>query len=128
MALDWTAWGGIGMATRGSIPAIMKAAGIDMLAPAAGIPVVRRELLAGTRGEVVVAGALGAMLAERVPGGGLDEAAVEALRTHAGPMVGTVALDDQAGLVVTTELDPAAQPFLHDHRIGGTPVRVSQAR
>ena len=44
VAIDWTAWGDIGMATRGSIPQIMEAAGIDMLPAAAGIPVVRREL------------------------------------------------------------------------------------
>ncbi len=31
LALDWTAWGGIGMATRGSIPKIMAKAGIELL-------------------------------------------------------------------------------------------------
>ena len=31
IAIDWTAWGDIGMATRGSIPTVMAAAGIDML-------------------------------------------------------------------------------------------------
>ncbi len=31
LALDWTAWGGIGMATRGSIPKIMEMAGVQML-------------------------------------------------------------------------------------------------
>ena len=41
IALDWTAWGGIGMATRGSIPKIMAAAGIEMLPPAAGIAWIR---------------------------------------------------------------------------------------
>ena len=60
IAIDWTAWGGIGMATRGSIPKMMELAGIDMLPPEAGIPWIRRELTAGgTRGEVVVARALG---------------------------------------------------------------------
>ena len=38
IAIDWTAWGGIGMATRGSIPKMMELAGIDMLLPEAGIP------------------------------------------------------------------------------------------
>jgi len=38
IAVDWTAWGGIGMATRGSIPKIMEAAGIEMLPPEVGIP------------------------------------------------------------------------------------------
>ena len=44
LALDWTAWGGIGMATRGSIPKIMEMAGIEMLPPEAGIAWIRREL------------------------------------------------------------------------------------
>ena len=43
ISLDWTAWGEIGMASRGSVPTIMRAAGIDMLAPEAGIAIVRRE-------------------------------------------------------------------------------------
>ena len=36
IVIDWTAWGGIGMATRGSIPKMMELAGIDMLAPGSG--------------------------------------------------------------------------------------------
>ncbi len=49
IAIDWTAWGGIGMATRGSIPKMMEAAGIDMLPPEAGVPLIRRELTAAAR-------------------------------------------------------------------------------
>ena len=33
VAIDWTAWAGIGMASRGSIPKMMAMAGIDMLPP-----------------------------------------------------------------------------------------------
>ena len=36
IAIDWTAWGGIGMATRGSIPEMMARAGIEMLPPEVG--------------------------------------------------------------------------------------------
>ena len=65
-ALDWTAWGGIGMATRGSIPKVMEMAGVEMLPPEAGVAWIRRELLStGHRGEVIVAGGLG-MMAGRV--------------------------------------------------------------
>jgi malonyl CoA-acyl carrier protein transacylase len=121
VAIDWTAWGGIGMATRGSIPAIMREAGIDMLAPEAGIPVVRRELSAGTRGEVLIAEALGVMLDDRADAGGLDTATLAA--AGLGPMVGEIrTLGVHDGLVVETILDPAAQPFLSDHQIDGTPV------
>ena len=47
LALDWTAWGGIGMATRGSIPKIMEMAGVQMLPPEAGVAWIRRELASG---------------------------------------------------------------------------------
>src|SRR5579885_2866653 len=30
LAIDWTAWAGIGMATRGSVPQMMERAGIEM--------------------------------------------------------------------------------------------------
>ena len=122
IALDWTAWGGIGMATRGSIPTVMAMAGIELLPPEAGVAWIRRELTAsGAVGEVVVAGALGILGDERHPTGGLDPAAVDV--TGAGPMVGTVTgMGVATGLTVETTLDPAAQPFLDDHRIDGTPV------
>ncbi|MGO9523511.1 SDR family NAD(P)-dependent oxidoreductase, partial [Mycobacterium sp.] len=59
LAVDWTAWDTIGMATRGSIPKIMAAAGVDMLPAEAGVAWIRRELTNGMPdGEVVVAGAL----------------------------------------------------------------------
>ena len=120
IAIDWTAWGGIGMATRGSIPEMMARAGIDMLPPEAGIPWIRRELTAGgTRGEVVVAGALGIMTNEWDATGGLETAAVPA----SGPMIGKVAgMNLQGRLTIETTLDPAIQPFLHDHQIEGKPV------
>ena len=82
VAIDWTAWASIGMASRGSIPKMMEMAGIDMLPPQDGVPVVRRELTAAGPGtEVLVAGSLGALLEERHPTGGLDpNAATKAMR------------------------------------------------
>ncbi|MCG6920680.1 MAG: SDR family NAD(P)-dependent oxidoreductase [Acidobacteria bacterium] len=127
IAIDWTAWGGIGMATRGSIPTIMAAAGISMLPPEAGIPTVRRELVAGGRsGELVVAGTLGIMGEEFDETGGLDTAKVQAMldaRKKPLLMVGEVkAARLYGGLQVQTTLDPTEQPFLFDHQIDGTPV------
>jgi len=55
VAIDWTAWGGIGMATRGSVPKLLERAGIDLLAPEVGLPIVRRELTEGSGGEFVIA-------------------------------------------------------------------------
>ena len=80
IAIDWTAWGGIGMATRGSIPKMMELAGIDMLPPEAGIPLIRRELTSGaTRGEILIGQRLGILLHEFDATGGLDVNAVAAV-------------------------------------------------
>jgi acyl transferase domain-containing protein/NAD(P)-dependent dehydrogenase (short-subunit alcohol dehydrogenase family)/acyl carrier protein len=117
VAIDWTAWAGIGMASRGSIPTMMEQAGIDMLAPEAGIPLVRRELLAGTRGEIVVGHRLGVLVDEWAHNGGV--APVPAT----GPMMGTKrSFGIHEGLTVETVLQPATEPFLNHHRIEGTPV------
>jgi len=122
IVIDWTAWGGIGMATRGSIPKVMELAGIDMLPPEAGIPLIRRELTAGgTRGEVVIGQRLGVLLQEFDSTGGLDTS--RAIMPSTGPMVQKIAsMSLFDGYTVETTLDPPNQPFLHDHQIGGTPV------
>ena len=121
VAIDWTAWSGIGMASRGSIPKMMELAGIGMLAPEAGVPIVRRELEAGTRGEVVIAEELGVLLEDRDPEGGLD---AETIRSRQrGPMIsGFEARQTPRGLVAVGNIVPTEQPFLNDHRIDGTAV------
>ncbi|MGE5695920.1 MAG: SDR family NAD(P)-dependent oxidoreductase [Candidatus Sericytochromatia bacterium] len=120
LTIDWTAWGGIGMATRGSIPKIMAAAGVDMLPAEAGVAWIRHELNTGVPDrEVVVAGALGALAAEFSGTGGVDPSALAA----DGPMLDQVArMSVHDGLVVHSMLDPAQRPFLDHHRIDGTAV------
>ena len=118
------------MATRGSIPKMMELAGIDMLPPEAGIPLIRRELTAGsTRGEIVIGQRLGILRNEWDATGGLDLSAAGAIKSSpaigqpAGPMSGKiVSLGLSDGYTIETTLDPRDQPFLHDHQIDGTPV------
>jgi 3-hydroxymyristoyl/3-hydroxydecanoyl-(acyl carrier protein) dehydratase len=101
----------------------MKQAGIDMLAPEAGSPFVRRELISGGHGEVVVAQNLGIMLNEFDESGGLDVAKCRGMDGELGIMTGkVVGMGLYSGLTVETTLDPAHQPFLYDHQINGTPV------
>ncbi len=122
LALDWTAWGGIGMATRGSIPKIMEMAGVQMLPPEAGVAWIRRELTSGTTdGEVIVAGTLGMMAGEYDEQGGVDPAKLKGEAAH-GPMIGSASMSVHDGVVVRTTLDPTEQPFLNDHRIDDIPV------
>ena len=123
IVINWTAWGGIGMATRGSIPKMMEVAGIDMLPPEAGIPLIRRELTKGaTRGEIVIGQRLGVLLNEWDETGGLDPKAATAFAKD-GPMVGKITkFGIHSGVQVEVTLDPKQQPFLYDHQIDGTPV------
>ncbi len=126
IVIDWTAWGGIGMATRGSIPKMMELAGIDMLPPEAGIPLIRRELtVGGTKGEIVIGQRLGVLLNEWDTSGGLDTSDTTATKASParGPMLGKIAsMAPHSSLIIETTLDPAIQPFLHDHQINGTPL------
>ncbi|MBP6802786.1 MAG: SDR family NAD(P)-dependent oxidoreductase [Chloroflexi bacterium] len=129
IAIDWTAWGGIGMASRGSLPKIMAMAGIDMLPPEAGVPTVRRELVANAfKGEIVVGGALGMMAEEFDATGGLDLGKAEAFLTQRREgakflMVGNLTgAKLYGGWQAATTLDPKAQPFLYDHAMEGTPL------
>ncbi|WP_420628265.1 SDR family NAD(P)-dependent oxidoreductase [Candidatus Leptofilum sp.] len=121
IAIDWTAWGGIGMATRGSIPRIMEMAGIEMLPPEVGVPTVRRELVAsGFKGEILAGGKLGILIEERHPTGGLD---LDKVNDDDLLMVGKVtAYNLYGGLQAETVLDPNEQPFLFDHAMDGTPL------
>ncbi len=127
IAIDWTAWQGIGMAARGSLPKIMEAAGIEMLPADIGVPTVRRELTQGLRdGEVLVAGELGSLLDESEADGGLNLNELNRGLGEAIPpniMLGKVtAASLYGGLQVTTVLDPQIQPFLRDHTIDDTPL------
>ncbi|MBW2526855.1 MAG: SDR family NAD(P)-dependent oxidoreductase [Deltaproteobacteria bacterium] len=120
LAIDWTAWRDIGMASRGSIPLVMERAGIDMLAPEAGIVIIRRELRsADAPSELVVAGGLGVLLDELDETGGLDARQVAASGTALDLQV--LGMGQHEGLAAQCELDPKA-PFLADHRIDGVPV------
>ncbi len=125
LALDWSAWAGVGMASRGNIPELMKLAGIDMVEAVQAAPLVRSELTAGS-GEVVLAGSLGILMDALAKDGGADLIrADEALR--AGKPIHTMlshvaGYDLNRGLVLEAELDPATQPFLRDHAMDGVPI------
>ncbi len=125
IALDWTAWGGIGMATRGSIPEIMKRAGIDMLSPAEGLPVIRHALQAGFSGEAVVGHKLGILIEPFDKDGGIDPdgSLLARARARALPLpFAKVSFDLHQGMTAEIRLDPKVEPFLHDHAIDGIPV------
>jgi hypothetical protein len=124
IAIDWSPWAGMGMATRKSIPEMMRRAAIDMLDPQSAVPVVRREIIAqDTGGEVVIARSLGTLLEPRAPDDGLDlERANKQTKGFSALIDRLASLGSYRGYQLQVELDPQAEPFLHDHRLDGTPL------
>jgi NAD(P)-dependent dehydrogenase (short-subunit alcohol dehydrogenase family) len=124
VTFDWSAWGGIGMATRGSVPEMMRRAGIEMLDPNEATLLVRQALHAGLSSEVVVGRRLGVLLQAVDADGGLDERA--AMRVGEGRNQGlpmqSVKLNKHTGVEIAVSLDPKKEAYLFDHRIDGTPV------
>jgi hypothetical protein len=109
------------MATRGSIPTIMKAAGIDMLPAAAGIPIVRREVTHRITGGEMVAGLrLGLLTDEFDAAGGLAPATADGSGSVMAESAESFGIYN--GFQVTANLDPTDQPFLFDHQIDAVPV------
>ncbi|MDF1565977.1 MAG: SDR family oxidoreductase [Deltaproteobacteria bacterium] len=121
VSLDWTAWGGLGMATRGNIPEAMARAGIEMLEPSDGVPVIRQALESGFSGEAVIGRRLGILL-EPPAGGELAMSALQRQDAERTLEVVSVEQNPHLGIAVTLRADPTAEPFLHDHQIEGTPV------
>ena len=123
LALDWTAWGGIGMATRGSIPKIMET-GRGAAAPARG---GRRLGPPRAHGHGILRRGhrRGRAWARWPPSSMRREAPTQPAsrrRPRTGRWSARCRWSATDGVVVRTTLDPARQPFLDDHRIDGTPV------
>lgn len=126
LALDWGAWAEVGMASRGHIPALMERAGIDLMNPQEAAVYVRRELEAGSRGEVILAGSLGLLEKQDDPDGGLDvQKANQALITGDPIHVMLSRLSGMSlseGILLEAELDPTQEAFLKDHAMNGIPL------
>ena len=61
VAIGWTGWKDVGMATRGSIEAVFAAAGIETLDVTTGVDIFVDEALAGGKRRVLACGSLGLM-------------------------------------------------------------------
>ncbi|WP_230467581.1 type I polyketide synthase [Lujinxingia vulgaris] len=137
LAIDWTAWDEVGMAVEGSMRTILEAKGVEFLPPEIGAPMVGESLERGLTGEFVVAGELGELGEDRVPGTRADhhenrvpEDRVPGTRAdHCEDRVpGTVTSFALIDRVVTTGsdevvveriFDPQRDHFLSDHRYEG---------
>ncbi|MRS05740.1 hypothetical protein EG832_21370, partial [bacterium] len=125
-SLDWGAWAEIGMASRGSSPLVMERAGIEMLKPGQAASVVGDQILAGTSGEIVVAGTLGMFERTKVQNHGMNVQLADAALRVGNPihtmLSHLTAYTPENGITLEVTLDPQEIIYLRDHSINGIPV------
>ena len=126
VAIAWTGWQDVGMATRGSIEAVFAAAGIETLDVATGVEIFVDEALSGGKRRVLGCGSLGLMdrfdsfreAPLRLPG---EMAAIIADPARFPLIDKVLSIDEESNLVTETTLSTEVHPFLIDHAIEGVP-------
>ena len=126
VAIAWTGWQDVGMATRGSIEAVFAAAGIETLDVDTGVNIFVDEALAGGKRRVIGCGSLGLMdrfdsFREpplRLPSG---MASIIADPTRFALIDKVVTFEEATTITTETTLSTELHPFLIDHAIDGTP-------
>ena len=126
VAIAWSGWRDVGMATRGSIEAVFEQAGIETIPVDLGVEIFVQELLAGGKRRVVAAGELGILDDEnckRSPPQRLPEDTAGALAEPTRfPFIDRIVEHEQyERLVAECTLSVVRFPFLIDHAIDGTP-------
>ena len=126
VAIGWTGWRDVGMATRGSIEAVFAAAGIETLAVEDGVAIFVDEALRGGKRRVLGCGSLGLMdrfssfreAPLKLPGA---MAAAMADPTRFPFVDKVVAFEEGQRLTTQSTLSTSDHPFLDDHAIEGVP-------
>jgi len=139
-ALDLTAFSGVGMASRGSIEALLKSKGVEFMDLPTGMALIIDELTRGDQAEVILAGALGKLDTDGLLKNAGSWLEVRDSSELAGPPtdVKTSPGSSQAGdlqpvllsanpqpripsLVIERRFSLESDPYLKDHCIAGTP-------
>ena len=126
VAIGWTGWRDVGMATRGSIEAVFAAAGIETLDVATGVEIFVDEALAGGKRRVLACGSLGLMdrfgsFREpplRLPS---EMSAIIANPARFPLIDKVITLEEHISITTETTLSTQLHPFLIDHAIDGIP-------
>ena len=126
VAIGWTGWRDVGMATRGSIEAVFESAGIETLSVDDGVEIFVKEALAGGKRRVLGCGSLGMMDrfdSFREPPLKLPpNMAASIADPRRFPLIDKLLnLDESKSLVSQCTISRKDHPFLIDHSIDGVP-------
>ncbi|MBN1390320.1 MAG: polyketide synthase dehydratase domain-containing protein, partial [Candidatus Thermoplasmatota archaeon] len=134
-AVGWSAWAGVGMASRGAVKTLLEMGGITFIPVDDGVGYAISEILHGNEREVYYSGSLGPMdkggvlkwsegihppsKDEALPSTG-TEAARNPERLH--PLIDEIIENEDDRILVRRSLDGVRERFLPDHSIMGTMV------
>ena len=126
VAIGWTGWRDVGMATRGSIEAVFEAAGIETLPVDVGVQIFVDEALRGGKRRVIACGSLGLMdrfdsfreAPLMLPG---EMAAIMADPSRFPFIDKVLAFEEHQMVMTQSTLSVVDHPFLSDHAIDGVP-------
>ncbi|MEC8735494.1 MAG: KR domain-containing protein, partial [Candidatus Thermoplasmatota archaeon] len=126
VAIGWTGWQDVGMATRGSIQAVFDASGIMTIPKDLGVEIFVKEALAGGKRRVIGCGSLGIMdkfnsFREAPLMLPAEMSAVIANPSRFPFIDKVVELDAGKSLTSQSMLSAKLHPFLVDHAIDGVP-------
>lgn len=126
VAIGWTGWRDVGMATRGSIEAVFEAAGIETLSVEKGVEIFVQEALAGGKRRVLGCGSLGLMdrydsFREAPLRLTADMSAIIADPSRFPFIHKVISFEQYKTLLTQTTLSMQEHLFLDDHAIDGVP-------
>ena len=126
VSMNWSAWAGVGMATRGSVDKIFEESGVDMITMVDGVSKVREEILYGNEAEIIVAGRVGAIDSDNIIAGyKTKEVLALTERINAKdkyPLIDEiVSLKPGKMIAVRKNLSTENDLYLTDHAIEDTP-------
>ncbi|RJV00485.1 MAG: acyltransferase domain-containing protein [Candidatus Poseidoniales archaeon] len=126
VAIGWTGWRDVGMATRGSIEAVFESSGIETLSVEDGVEIFVKEALAGGKRRVLGCGSLGNMdLFDSFREAPLKlpaEMAASIADPRRFPLIDKLlSIEEGESLVSQCTLSMQEHPFLVDHAIDGVP-------
>ena len=126
VAIAWSGWRDVGMATRGSVESVFLQAGIETIPVETGVEIFVQEMLAGGKRRVVAAGALGILDGEGCKRGPPQKFPTDTAGALAEPerfpFVDRIITHEPYSEIVTEcTLSTERFPFLIDHSIDETP-------
>ncbi|NHJ47486.1 MAG: KR domain-containing protein, partial [Asgard group archaeon] len=112
-SICWSAWGEVGMATRGSIMKVLKHVGVTPISVNDGVNAFMNELEFGTEAEVVIVGKIGALLES-------PSQYVQVDRKQS-PLIGKIRRNFDGSIVAEREFSLEDDLYLNHHRFDNIP-------